>query len=156
MKLGRLPCFLVVIIGLSGALSPNLGLACSCGGYAPWVTTEEIVERYDAVFWGQVDTVHLEGFAKVATLRVFAVWKGDVPREVQVRTPAEGTACGVGFTPGQPYLVFATLDSNELYGTHLCDPTTVHERATCSIQSLGQPIAVLSHSAVLDLAISNG
>ena len=152
----RFPRILASLVGLV-ALIPGSGEKCSCGGYSSsWYSKTEIADRYDAVFWGQVVSVHIESGAAIATINVHASWKGDIETTtVQVWTPSEGTACGVGFEEGRAYLVFAKTDSRAILATNLCDPTAVHERAKCWIKWFGCPSHYYHQSDILDLVLND-
>jgi hypothetical protein len=51
------------------------------------------------------------------------VYKGSPPTDIDVRTPASQTACGIEFAREDEYLVFARADG-ATYLTSLCSGTT--------------------------------
>jgi len=113
----RLPAAsLALLVSSALLLMPRAAEACSClaSGAAC-----EAVWQADAVFDGTVSTVTpVAGTREVAgravrvdekrvRLTVTQAWRGGALKTVDVVTNATAAACGVDFTPGGRYLVFA-------------------------------------------------
>ncbi len=112
---------LSILAVLSGLMIPKIGTACSCGP----ITLAGQYERSDSVFTAQITATEKEkGQSRFEAIRVhFAVgdrFKGDVPFEY-MKTAGSGAMCGVGFSTGAKYLIFAD-DSG---GVSLCSGTGV-------------------------------
>ncbi|MFI7545519.1 hypothetical protein [Actinoplanes sp. NPDC049599] len=107
----------IVVLALAGLVVAPTGpaWACSCGG--PEYTG-------DLVVVGVAESVHKpwsDDEVRVR-LRVESVQRGDAGAEVELRTAADGPACGYTFHEGHRYLVYSTegttttCDGNENLG----------------------------------------
>jgi len=107
----RLLVLLALTAGLAGR-APNAS-ACTC---AP-LSFDDRFAMCHAVFLGEVLEV-VSAAPEVpnsmwARIRVEASWKGDPAPIVRVLTSEGGGSCGVPFTVGQRYLVFAIMGAGE-------------------------------------------
>lgn len=123
---GRCLTLLLIASGMV-VLAPATALACSCVS----VTDEEALERSDVVFAGYVIKGEYPEEARTAndTLREIrwtflpdALVKGVDAGPVEVMSESQGSACGVSFSIGRRYLVFAVEDGGTLT-TNSCDRT---------------------------------
>jgi hypothetical protein len=97
--------------------SADADAGCRCLPF----TLEEAADRADAVFVATVDSLGTgtdENGAREVWLRVEDAWKGVDTQEVRVSGNA--TSCGIRFTPGERYLVFAEADSAGTFRTAMC------------------------------------
>ena len=112
---------LSILAVLSGLMIPKIGTACSCGP----ITLAGQYERSDSVFTAQITATEKEkGQSRFEAIRVYFTvgdrFKGNVPFEY-MKTAGSGATCGVGFSTGAEYLIFAD-DSG---GVSLCSGTGV-------------------------------
>ncbi len=119
------------VVGLTGG-SP--ACACSCAGLT---NATQLAARADAVFIGTVQGVGTPGVLMrtssdpvVATIKVDAVYRGDVASRVEVATPVWEGSCGVTFRRGVRYVVYADREPGTWEGagaapyyTWLCSGT---------------------------------
>jgi hypothetical protein len=116
---------IALVIGVS-ALSVDSVAACLC---AEMKNAQAAAASADAVFAGTVAGGEAVGGAALPallspgetryTFDVDGVGKGDIGSRAVVRAGDEGASCGVVFTAGERWLVFANIDAGELT-THLC------------------------------------
>jgi hypothetical protein len=71
---------------------------------------------------------------------IFRVWKGELGRQVEVRTDVYTTACGFDFRVGEVYLVYANSRSGGVLYTTSCHRTERTARARDDIRELGRPL----------------
>ncbi len=115
-------------------------LACRCA--QPVGSPEEVarreVEVADAVFLGTVEEFKvIKAFesvvagrppigsnhpGRIATFRVWTVWKGPQHPHMKVATAFGGGDCGFDFMVGRDYQVYA-YGQGEARSTHICTPT---------------------------------
>ncbi len=97
--------------------------ACSC---AP-VPLDKAFALSGAIFSAEVTAVRPGpgAFSQTASVRVGRVFKGDLPSSgaLEVVTANSSAACGVGFQPGESYLIWAAQRSSGQIQTNLCTPT---------------------------------
>lgn len=97
--------------------------ACSCLGYD---TLAEHWEATDVIFEGTALRTVREGdeggFRRMTTFHVVDGHKGNLPDTISVlhSDPEVCCICGVGFEPGERYLVFAFERSDGRLSTGLC------------------------------------
>jgi hypothetical protein len=113
-------------------LVPRMAEACACLASGPAC---EAVWQADAVFDGTVTTVTpSKGSREVAgrpvvvdekkvRLTVSQSWRGSAAGSVEVVTSASAAECGVDFTPGTRYLVFAHRRPGGQLATSMCSLT---------------------------------
>jgi hypothetical protein len=138
-------------------LAPSNTLACSCSE----IPIEEEFASSSAVFSCVVTGVEVvqetcENDVEV-TVNVMDCWKGDVEGVTRVYTAIAGDCCGLSFTEGEEYLIFAT----DFYGpepwTGLCSRTQPIASAGEELDWLGEsgcgvsPAALVSWTAVKDV-----
>jgi metalloproteinase inhibitor 2 len=112
---------ILVLLLLAAALVPataGTSWACQC---VP-SKMQTFVDRADVVFAGTATHVSGDRRNSSVTFEVANGFKGDVPGEVIVSTPASSAACGVIFEPGQTYTVFATRNGSTIE-TNSCSGT---------------------------------
>ncbi|MEO7272351.1 MAG: hypothetical protein ABIX28_17900 [Vicinamibacterales bacterium] len=107
---------LALFVALAMLLIPRMAAACACPSSGPAC---EVVWQADTVFDGTVTAVApVDGTREVAgravtvaekrvRLTVTQAWRGGARATVDVVTSASAADCGVDFTPGRRYLVFA-------------------------------------------------
>lgn len=137
---------LLVILILCAAcltLSARTAAACSC----MWPSPQEAFDRYDVVVAGTVLTVTeietVDGPMNSVHLQLKTVWKGEIKERESVVTNMSGAACGVSFSVGREYLVYARYEPHlERLATHLCTRTSPLEYAEPDLEFLGPGTAV--------------
>ena len=126
---------ILLLVGLLPFVQPIETFACSC---LPPEPPLEALKESAAVFVGEVvsisDTEPSHGSYSgnvAAEFSVTTVWKGPVGKTIQITTPADGPACGYGFSEGIQYLVYAygALESRD-FRTSLCSRTRPLSSAT--------------------------
>ncbi len=114
-------------MGLLQLLQPKAALACSCMRSTP----EEQLERADVVFTGRVidkkiPTAEPNQFGGLTpiiwTFEVEDQQKGSVSAEQVVESASNSAACGINFTMGERYQVFANQNQTQLKAS-LCSGT---------------------------------
>src|SRR5262245_8792668 len=138
----------LIVLGLPGQVE-----ACSCVAS----TVAEQIAWSDDVFVGTVlslkpfhRSVTIQGHRVTlydvrARLRVERSWKGPHRDVAEVITGSGGGDCGVGFQPGQLFLVFAGPGHGDLKSalvTNICTGSLPMRWAAESIDSLGTPLWV--------------
>src|SRR4051794_22360562 len=127
----------VALALLALLMLPRLAQACACPGSGPAC---QAVWQADAVFDATVATVTpIVGKQEIAGrtvpvdekrvhLAVRQSWRGDVRGTAEVITSATAADCGVDFTPGQRYLVFAQrrASDRQLF-VSVCSLTTIFD-----------------------------
>ena len=116
----------LVIVTIVFSFAPREAVACSCVS----LDKSQYAANAALVFTGTVTSV-TRPFAfgptcttssdepVVVVFDVDAVYKGDAPATVTVRTASSEASCGYAFTSGTRYTVFATVGTNGLE-TNLC------------------------------------
>ena len=125
---------LAVCTPAAAPLSPPPLLACSCAPPPPPATA---LEEVAAVFRGTVTTIERVDARVRVTFALAAVWKGPVGETIDVFTWLDGLACGVFFTVGGDYLVYAEQFDEDLI-THSCTRTQLFDPEEAA--ALGPPI----------------
>jgi hypothetical protein len=114
-------------------------LACSC---APPPPPKEALTASTAVFTGKVVAVDKAGDFQIAvTIEISGAYKGVKEKKVTVYTADNGASCGVGFTKGTSYLVYAREQmrgEEKVLGTNLCSRTTTLANAKDDLAELGE------------------
>lgn len=114
---------------------------CSC---LPPPPPREALAQAGAVFAGTVVSVRAregEGGMGEHEVRIVPTrrWKGAAADTVVVRTPDNSAACGVAFTPGESYLVYAS--GGDEPRVILCSRTRPLAQAGEDLAALGTPDA---------------
>lgn len=129
---------LVVILAAGGmtlAMDHRSARACSCSEPAP---VPEEVARVAAVFEGTVRAVGPSSAVALAVdFEVSRRWKGEVSRRQRVLTPSDEAACGVSFTVGESYLVYALRQTDGALNAILCSRTRSRGDAAEDLALLG-------------------
>ena len=118
MKRALVVCGLVAFI-VWLALPGSPAQACTCER----LQIPAQVAGASAVFAARIVRVTSASDHTEVAVHVERVYKGSPPADLDVRTPASETACGVQFAREDEYLVFARADG-ATYLTSLCDGTT--------------------------------
>ena len=134
---------------------PRPASTCSCLGPFPPVSDSAVahaaLSTADVVFIGAAtsvgDTIDIEILRsgrfpvrkRRATFAVQAAWKAALSRAITVLTSTSDSNCGYHFTPGQRYLVFATVGANGTLYTMSCTPTQEVGTARKHLLGLGKP-----------------
>jgi hypothetical protein len=124
--MGRL---LPLLVGLIFVVGGQPALACSCAQSSK----PQLVERAGVIFTGEAKTfARTWNFTRGCSVssadpvtfsfEVRTVYKGDVPKNVDVHTVVSGASCGYEFETGKLYTVFASLIEGRLE-TNLCGGT---------------------------------
>jgi hypothetical protein len=127
---------LALVIVVLTVTNPPPAVACSCVQPPP---PQAAVGQADAVFAGSVVTIQRTGqagAALIAEIEVDEVWTGEVFETVTVTTAAASATCGVNFTTGTRWLVYAELDDSGGLRTHLCTRTARATQATADFDAL--------------------
>ena len=120
------------LLVLAVVLAAETAHACSCN----MPQAAAAMQQSAAVFEGRVVSVRTEGDRLEATLRVTQAWKGIDTEEVVVGTVAHESMCGVPFTEGSVWLVYAERAEGSLH-TGLCHRTRLRADAEEDVQSFG-------------------
>jgi MYXO-CTERM domain-containing protein len=96
--------YLSLLAGIILMATPSRSLACKC---APPPEVADALREASAVFEGRVSKVEAAGDDVEVTLDAVQAWKGVSSEQVRIRTRSSSAACGVDFTPGESYLVYA-------------------------------------------------
>lgn len=129
----------MVIIGSFPAVTS----ACSC---AQLPSVGEELERSKAVFSGKVldikEKKSLQGFPNNSVLfEVMENWKGAEQSQVIITTGQGDGDCGIDFTEGNEYLVYAnesTMYGAKSLGSIICDRTDLLSASKEDLAVLGQ------------------
>jgi hypothetical protein len=127
-----------VFAALLFSLAPD-ARACTCLAPPP---PREALAQAAAVFEGKVTSVSTTpvpgSYPQMleVELDVTGVWKGDLTSKTVVRTASNSAACGIGFSVGTAYLVYAHEDQQVLYA-NLCSRTTQSATAAADRDALG-------------------
>ena len=147
---------IVPLIGLWLMVHPEQSYACSC---APPGSPSEALEGADAVFMGRAvsvkeveevygDRTYVDSL--VTEFKVATVWKGPFNQTIYINSGAYGASCGLAFTEGAEYIVYAYHSGRRGgLGTGLCTRTTGLSGAMEDLAGLGQgtaPVQVPSAS----------
>lgn len=111
---------ILVLLLLAAALVPAAGTSWACQCVPSKMQT--LVDRAEVVFTGTATDVSGDRRNSSVGFEVADGFKGDVPGEVIVSSPASSAACGVIFEPGQTYTVFATRNGSTIE-TNSCSGT---------------------------------
>jgi hypothetical protein len=130
----RRVALLVVAVGITLSIGPRSARACSCLDPAP---VAEELGRAAAVFEGVVRRVASGRDALEVELEVVRRWKGPVSRSQVVLTPPDEAACGVTFTVGESYLVYAGRQDDGALLADLCSRTKLRRTADADVAALG-------------------
>ncbi len=140
----RLVALALVLLTACASLlgRPEVCHACSCAN----VTVQQAFEQSSAVFVGKVldqaevfdphEDSGVIGRRYAVRFEVQAYWKGDVPSQAIVYDSF--TSCGIGFTEGSSYLVYAYERQPGEWTTHLCSRTKELAGAEEDLQELGE------------------
>ena len=127
----------LAVVAVITASQPTCAFACSCIAPPP---PAEALAAADAVFAGEVTAVSAPLESGAATINVtFAVtqrWKGPSDATLVVGTSGSSASCGVSFTTGQRYLVYASTSEGQL-STNLCSRTAPLDSAADDLAALG-------------------
>lgn len=145
---------LFVIVGAFLLYSTAVS-ACSC---APPGTPQEELNRSDAVFAGQVESIQdslTSGFMGPGqdydvTFDIMRVWKGPETDTLKVKTSSSSASCGYSFQEGEDYLVYANEEYQVEDGdltVSLCSRTASLENAEQDVAALGAPAYTVDASA---------
>ena len=111
-------------------------VACTC---LPTPSVEDSKAASQALFTGIPIAIEDVGSGKRVTFQVTAIWKGVVPAEYSVYA-GDPQMCGVDFTLGEEWLVYAfPFDDPEVY-THSCS-RTARAAGNPDIEALGPPLS---------------
>jgi MYXO-CTERM domain-containing protein len=96
------------VVASAIALAPRRAEACSC---APPPGPVTALEQAEAVFVAEIASVVQQGHSKIVRARVKRAFKGvgvSAGKTVELRTGLGGGDCGIRFTAGSSWLVYAT------------------------------------------------
>ena len=130
----------LLIVFLVVYVKPIPAMACSCVISPP---ADVALSEATAVFSGEVVEVNKskDGNGKTIHFNVQEVWKGIDSTTISVFTGNDSASCGIDFTVGKAYLVYAhTTDSDgkDILSTTLCDRTTELTNATDDLALIGE------------------
>lgn len=118
------------VVGVLAQAGP--AWSCSCAASTPF----ELAEQADVIFTGTVGSIDRPRSFRIAHVDVETVFKGAVPREVEVTTTSSGSSCGFHFDESMTYTVFADADRSDSLSTSICTATT---RGTIDPEKYGLP-----------------
>jgi MYXO-CTERM domain-containing protein len=134
-----------VAIATTIVLAPRQSEACSC---ARPPEPQVALARADAVFVAEIQSVVREGASTLVRARVKRAFKGvgvKAGKTVEIHTGLGGGDCGVRFTAGSSWLVYAhepsLADPHAPKGLHagLCSRTTELANAAKDLEALDAP-----------------
>ncbi|WP_438311384.1 hypothetical protein [Sporosarcina sp. FA9] len=133
-----IPFLLMVLVVVY--FKPIPTAACSCVVPPP---ADVALSEATAVFSGEVVEVKKSNAdnGKTVHFKVREIWKGIDSTTISVFTNNDSASCGIDFTVGKEYLVYAhTLDSNgkSILSTTLCDRTAELANATDDLTLIGE------------------
>ena len=117
----------VLAFAIATAASLDTAAACTCltvpGSLRKLVQAEK--QDCTAVFLGTVTDIRTDSDGMQLTVRfsVERVWKGPVSSELTVTTHAQTDACGVPFTLGRRFIVYARSHMQGPLSTYSCSRT---------------------------------
>lgn len=127
----------LIVFSLLFIAGSSTVFACSC---VPPGSPNEELEKYTAVFSGQVLSINRAGYAYKSSYKVnFAVekaWKGVSEKNVVVSTATEGSICGFNFKEGERYIVYANGENS--LSTSICSRTRSLATAQDDLSVLGE------------------
>lgn len=126
------PAAIFVLLVALASTKPATG--CTC---APSPPLDEELRRTPVVFVGTVVSRSSAQYGSAFAFRVSEVWKGVNESRVVVHTARDEAACGVDFSVGHDYLVFAYTTPYGLETT-LCSRTQPVSGAGQALGELGQ------------------
>jgi len=140
-RLGVITFCLLVLLVLF--YRPLPAAACSCMVLPP---ADIALTEATAVFSGEViaidDSKGMDGESgKIVRFKATDVWKGVDNADISVLTGSDSAGCGIDFTIGKEYLVYAhTWDMNgkTVLSTTICDRTAELANATDDIKLIGK------------------
>ena len=103
---------------LPATISP--AWACSCIAVSP----DDHARRARVVFTGEARSITDNGNTLVTRFTAQIVYKGEVPRRLDVITAKDSAACGFPFREDKNFTVFGSKVRNGHTGTNLCTGTT--------------------------------
>lgn len=112
----------LLVLSLAAAMLPatiSPAWACSCAAVSP----EELARSAKVVFTGRARAVTDDGTTLVTRFTAGIVYKGSVPRHLEVVTSNQSAACGFPFREGQRYTVFGGKVRGGEMSTNLCTGT---------------------------------
>ncbi len=144
----RAGCWVAFLAGLTAAAQPDTAEACSCA--AVQSSAAETLAGSTAVFEGTVTAISTDPETTVSastvslppppvqvTFEVHRVWKGELRATTIVRTGRNDAACGIRFSLGESYLIYAWTPDGGYLSTGLCSRTRASMFAETDISELG-------------------
>jgi MYXO-CTERM domain-containing protein len=134
-------CFAAVLAVVALLLEERQAEACSCMDQPPEVE----LDGAEAVFVATVGSIQRSQRRKIVQMTVTRAFKGvTTGASITIHTGAGGGDCGISFTTGSSWLVYASRSVDRLYddpgyaGLHTipCSRTTPIEHATADIEAL--------------------
>lgn len=113
---------ILLVLALAAAVLPATiqpASACSCIAVSP----EELAKSAKVVFTGQARSVTDDGTFLIVRFRTRIVYKGAVPRHLDVITSNQSGVCGFPFHDGKRYTVFGGKIRGAETSTNLCTAT---------------------------------
>lgn len=132
-----------LILSIMTIILPSAVFACSC---VEPLSVEEQMSHSETVFVGRVLEVGAskEAYANTKAVRfeVSEIWKGAEESQIIIYTGSGGGDCGISFTEGTEYLVYAQRSTmygdKELLVTIICDRTRPLIQAKEDLTVLGE------------------
>jgi len=135
--------------------SPGAADACSCAEAPPPAAA---LAHADAVFVATIGSVQRKDHGKLVQLTVTRTFKGATEGALTIRTGHGGGDCGIGFTTGSSWLIYAERSSSSLYSVAGFDGlATIPCGRTTPLDAAGDDIAALTapRSEVIPAASSD-
>ncbi len=113
-----------LLVLLLAAMGATKALACSCAMFA---NPQQHIDNTDLIFEGRALSTQTRRGGDIlageeTVFQVERAWKGDVTGRVAVIHPENVCCiCGVAFTPGTTYKIFADMDGAGRFRTSLCN-----------------------------------
>jgi hypothetical protein len=129
-----------LLLSMMSIFLPSEVLACSC---VKPLSVEEQMSHSDTVFVGRVLEVEAsKANTKAVRFEVSEIWKGAEEAQIIIYTGSGGGDCGISFTEGTEYLVYAQTSTmygdKELLVTIICDRTRPLIQANEDLTVLGE------------------
>jgi hypothetical protein len=128
-----------VTLGLVALLVPSQSEACRC---VPPRSPKDNLAAHDAVFQGKVIYAAPVGPNAVGqrsyVFRVSKIWKGNLPNRVKVLSNASPVACGMSFSHGRSYLIYASMGTGRTLSTSSCSSNKSGAAIAADARALGR------------------
>ena len=104
---------------------PRSAEACSCAQLSVCASLPHV----DAIFVARTEVLTFTGSSQLTRLHISDVFKGTMPRTLDVLATGLGGSCDYEFMAGASHLIYAHRDRTGVWKVSLCSRTTTVDRA---------------------------